>query len=88
MMFADGFWLGSLQPFDSIFDVDISFADFSNAAAMWMCLVALLSFHEFGHAPGPQTETQETQTKFPAELRPNLNLHEESSCALASEGPS
>ena len=50
MMFADGFWLGSLQPFDSIFDVDISFADFSNAAAMWMCLVALLSFHEFGHA--------------------------------------
>ncbi|MED5454356.1 MAG: site-2 protease family protein [Verrucomicrobiota bacterium] len=25
-------------------------ADFANAAAMWMCLVALLSFHEFGHA--------------------------------------
>ena len=50
MMFADGFWLGSLQPFDIVSEVDLDISQLSNALALWMCLVVLLSFHEFAHA--------------------------------------
>ena len=50
MMFADGFWLGSLQPFDIVSQVDLDISQLSNALALWMCLVVLLSFHEFAHA--------------------------------------
>jgi len=30
--------------------VDLDASQIANAVAMWLCLVALLSFHEFGHA--------------------------------------
>ena len=42
--------MGSLQPFDIILEVDLDISQLSNALALWMCLVVLLSFHEFAHA--------------------------------------
>ncbi len=42
--------MGSRQPFDIILAVDLDISQLSNALALWMCLVVLLSFHEFAHA--------------------------------------
>jgi Zn-dependent protease len=42
--------LGSRQLFDILLEVDLDISQLSNVLAMWMCLVVLLSFHEFAHA--------------------------------------
>ena len=42
--------MGYRQPFDIITGVDLDISQLADALALWMCLVVLLSFHEFAHA--------------------------------------